>query len=77
MNFEIVGEISGVETIATGHGIRRLGFLRKRYGGHRWRKLKGNASVRLPNGAVRFAEVHWYEAHGVGRRAWKIKSFLD
>ena len=64
MYFEIVGEISNIETIAEGHGIRRLKFLRKRYGGRHWRKRKGIATVRLASGAVRRAEVHWYEAHG-------------
>lgn len=77
MYFEIVGEISGIETIAQGYGIRRLKILRKRYGGRNWRKKKGVAIVRLVNGSVRWAEVHWYEAHGVGRKGWKIKRFLD
>ncbi len=77
MHFEIVGEISDIDTIATGRGIRRLKFLRKLYGGRRWRKFKGTATVRLISGSIRQAEVHWYEAHGVGRKAWKIKRFLD
>jgi ribosomal protein S19E (S16A) len=77
MYFEIVGEVSEVETIATSRGIRRLKFLRKRYGGRQWRKRKRIASVRLASGSVRRAELHWYEAHGVGRKAWKIKRFLD
>jgi hypothetical protein len=77
MHFVIVGEISEIETIATGRAIRRLKFLRKRYGGRHWRKQKGMASVRLPNGSIRRAEVHWYEAHGVGQKGWKIKRFLD
>jgi hypothetical protein len=77
MHFEIVGEITDVKIIATGRGIRRLKHLRKRHGGRRWRKLKGNGTVRLVNGAVRLAEIHWYEAHGVGRRGLKIKRFLD
>jgi hypothetical protein len=77
MLFEVVGEISDVETIAAGRGIRRLKFLRRRYGGRLWRKQKGIASVRLPNGSIRRAEVHWYEAHGVGQKGWKIKRFLD
>ncbi len=75
MHFEIVGEITEIEVIAT--GIRRLKFLRKRYGGRHWRKLKGLATVRLVSGSIRRAEVHWYEAHGVGRKGWKIKRFLD
>lgn len=77
MHFEIVGEISETQIIAKGRGIHRLKFLRKRYGGREWRKQKGIAVVRLGNGSVRRAEVHWYEAHGVGRTGWKIKRFLD
>jgi hypothetical protein len=77
MYFEIVGEVTEVETIASGRGIKTLARLRKRYGGRRWRELKGVASVRLASGRVRRAEVHWYEAHGVGRKGWKIKRFLD
>ncbi len=75
--FEIVGDITNVRVIATGRGIRRLNILRKRYGGKRWRKLKGDATVRLANGSLRLAEIHWYEAHGVGKRGLKIKRFLD
>jgi hypothetical protein len=67
-----------VETIAVGTGVRVRARLRKRYGGSRWRKLKGVASVRLADGEVRLAEVHWYEAHGVGKREFKLKlPFLD
>ena len=77
MYFEIVGEVTEVETIASGRGIKTLARLRKRYGGRRWRKRKGVATIRLAGGRVRRAEVHWYEAHGVGRKGWKIKRFLD
>ena len=77
MHFQILGEITEIEVIATGRGIRRLKFLRKRYGGRQWRKLKGRATLRLARGSIRQAEVHWYEAHGVGRKGWKIKRFLD
>ncbi|MFQ5914887.1 MAG: hypothetical protein ACE5JS_17100 [Nitrospinota bacterium] len=77
MYFEIVGEITQIETIAAGRGIRGLARLRKRYGTGRWRKLKGFATVRLASGRMRRAEVHWYEAHGVGRKGFKIKRFLD
>lgn len=77
MHFEIVGDITDVEIIATGRAIRRLKYLRKRHGGRRWRKLKGNATVRLINGSIRRADIHRYEAHGVGRRGLKIKRFLD
>jgi hypothetical protein len=75
--FEIVGEIRGVETIAVGRNIRQLARLKKVHGPGRWRKLKGEALVRLAAGTLRFAEVHWYEAHGLGRRGMKIKRFLD
>jgi hypothetical protein len=77
MHFEIVGQISNVETIAAGRGIRTLSEIRERYGPGRWRKLKGVATVRLATGRIRRAEVHWYEAHGVGKRGFKIKHFLD
>ncbi len=77
MNFEIIGEITDVETIAAGSGIRDIGRLRKMYGRGRWRKLKGVARVRLRSGRVRLAELHWYEAHGIGRREMKRKRYLD
>jgi len=77
MYFEIVGEIEAVEAIAIGASIRDLARLRKRYGTGRWRKLKGNATVRLKSGALRRAEIHWYEAHGIGKVKLKIKQFLD
>lgn len=77
MDFELVGELSGVETIAVNLSIRESADLKARYGGRRWRKLKAFGTVRLANGNVRQAEVHWYEAHGVGRRKLKIKRFLD
>jgi len=78
MDFEIVSEITAIEPIAAGKGIRDRGRLRKLYGGNRWRKLKGVAQVRLSSGRIRKAEIHWYEAHGVGRREFKLKlPFLD
>ena len=77
MHFDVVGEITNIQIIATGRGIKRLKHLRKRYGGRRWRKLRGDATVRLINGSLRKAESHWYEAHGVGKRGLKIKRFLD
>jgi hypothetical protein len=77
MHFEIVGEVTEVEPIAAGRTIRDLARLRKRYGPGRWRKMKGLATVRLRSGRVCRAEVHWYEAHGIGRKRWKIKRFLD
>jgi hypothetical protein len=77
MDFELVGEITEIEVIATGRGIRELARLRKHYGIGRWRKLKGVASVRLPTGRIRLAELHWYEAHGIGKRELKRKRYLD
>jgi hypothetical protein len=77
MHFQIVGTIAEIETFATGSGIRELARLRKLYGRDRWRKRKGVATVRLPDGAVRRAEVHWYEATGTGRKEFKIKRYLD
>ena len=77
MHFEIVGDIEDTETIAVGGRIREIMRLRRQYGEGRWRKLKGNARVRLSNGTIRRAELHWYEAHGVGRKKLKIKRFLD
>ena len=77
MYFEIIGEIDNIEPIAIGTSIRDIGRLRKRYGSGRWRKLKGTATVRLRSGAVHRAEIHWYEAHGIGKVKFKIKQFLD
>jgi hypothetical protein len=77
VGFEVVGPITNIEIIATGRQIRTLRTLRKRHGKGRWRKLKGTAQVRLNGGERRLAEVHWYEAHGIGRRGLKIKRFLD
>jgi hypothetical protein len=74
---EIIGPIRHVEIIATASGIRELYNLRKRFGYARWRKLKGEARVRLPSGHIRWCEVHWYQAHGIGKRKLKIKRFLD
>jgi len=76
MDFEVVGDISGIETIATGAGIRERGRLRKRYGRGRWRKRKGFAEIRLPSGDIVRAELHRYEATGIGRREMKIKAFI-
>ena len=77
MFFEIIGELSVVETIATGSGIRELDRLRKRYGRGRWRKRKGIARVRLSDGEIMLAELHWYEATGIGKREFKIKRYLE
>jgi hypothetical protein len=77
MHFDIIGEIEEIETIAVGGNIRDIMRLRRQYGSGRWRKLKGIATVRLQNGNVRKAELHWYEAHGLGRKKIKIKRFMD
>ena len=77
MKFELVGSLAKVEVIAAGPGIRVRPYLRKAYGGARWRKMKGTTTVRLPNGALRRVELHWYEAHGIGKRDLKIKRYLD
>lgn len=77
MHFEIIGQIAAVEAIAVGDSIRILPLLRKRYGSGRWRKLKGIAAVRLADGTIRLAELHWFEAHGIGRRKMRVKRFLD
>ena len=77
MIVELVGEVRDVEVIARGPGIRVLRHLREMYGGGSWRKLKGNARVRLPDGSTRLAEIHFYESHGIGRRGIKVKRYLD
>jgi hypothetical protein len=77
MRFELIGPIENVEVIAAGPGIRVRSYLRKAYGQGRWRKIKGRGTVRLPNGALRVVELHWYEAHGIGKRDMKIKRYLD
>lgn len=77
MYFEVLGDIAHVETFATASSIRELARLRKFYGRGRWRKRKGIARIRLEDGEVRLAEVHWYEAHGIGRKEFKIKRYID
>lgn len=77
MHFEIIGKIENIETIATGKQIREIQRLRKQFGSGRWRKLKGITDIQLTNGTIRRAEIHWYEAHGIGRKKMKIKRFLD
>jgi hypothetical protein len=77
MDFEILGEITVLETIASGRAIRDLRRLQRNYGKGRWRKMKGSARIRLRNGDVRIAEIHWYEAHGIGKRELKRKRYLD
>jgi hypothetical protein len=77
MRFELVGEVRDIEVIARGTSVRARGELRTKFGSGQWRKLKGTATVRLRDGTTWQAEVHWYEAHGIGRRRMKIKRFLE
>ena len=77
MRFDIISPITEVETIAINRGIREVVRLRKQYGSGRWRKRKGIATVVLADGMARMAELHWYEATGVGPKEYKIKRFLD
>jgi hypothetical protein len=77
MKFELVGPITHVAIIAAGPGIRVRSYLRKAYGHGRWRRMKGTATVRPPNGALRLVEIRWYEAHGIGKKDLKIKRYLD
>jgi hypothetical protein len=76
VNFEVLGPIEEIEVIARGSGIRELPRLRRLYGRGSWRKLKGIARIRLDSGAVHVAELHWYEAHGIGRKEMKRKRYL-
>jgi hypothetical protein len=76
-SFEILGTIKDIEVIAIGNAIRDVVRLNRQYGKGRWRKLKGTATVRLSSGRIRIAEIHWYEAHGVGRKEIKRKRYLD
>jgi hypothetical protein len=77
MYFEIISEISAITTIAVGPKIRDIKRLRKQFGPGRWRKLKGIARVRFEGGTRRVVELHWYEAHGIGKKKIKIKRYLD
>ncbi len=76
MRFEILGAISDIETFAAGSGIREIARPRRIYGRGRWRKSKGIARVRLSDGSIHLAELHWYEAAGVGRKEFKIKHLV-
>ena len=76
-NFEVIGRIIEVETIAVNHSIRDLEYLNSKYGYGRWLKLKGVATVEFEDGTMAVAEVHWYQAHGIGKRQMKIKEMLD
>ena len=75
--FNIISEINKIETIAVGNKIKEINRIIKIYGKGRWRKLKGIANIRLENGSVILAEIHWYEAHGIGKKEFKIKKFIN
>ncbi len=77
MDFELVDDLTDVETIVTGRRIRELPRLRRLYGNGRWRKMKGVARIRLRDGRIRLAELHWYEAHGIGKKEFKRKRYVD
>jgi hypothetical protein len=77
MWFELLSSINEVETFATGSGIQALTRLRKRYGKARWRKRKGVATIRLADGTMCKAELHWYEAHGIGKKELRVKRLLE
>ena len=77
MNFDIIDTISEIETIAKGPGIRELNRLKKCYGPGKWKKMKGIARIRLRSGNIRLAELHWYEAHGIGKKEIKRKRYLE
>jgi hypothetical protein len=77
VKFEILDSVFHERTFAAGSRIREIARLRRFYGHGRWRKRKGIAKIKLQNGRVRTAELHWYEAAGIGRVEYKIKRFLD
>ena len=77
MNFKIIEKINRQRTFATGRGIREIARLKRTYGKGRWRKRKGIARIQFQDGTIRTAELHWYEAPGIGRREYKIKYLLD
>lgn len=76
-DFELIGDLTDIEIIAVNLSIRELQRLKAQFGGRRWRKLKGVGLVRFLNGEIRRAELHWYEAHGIGRRKMKVKRVLN
>jgi len=77
VKFEVLGEIEQQRTFASGSGIREVARLRRVYGKARWRKRKGTATVRFEDGSIRRAELHWYEATGIGKKEIKVKYLLD
>lgn len=74
--FKLLSEIRNIETIASGKGVHIRRFLERAYGRGRWRKMKGIATVELEDGTIAEAEIHWFEAHGIGRKDFKIKRML-
>ena len=77
VEFTVISEVTEIEPIARGMGVRDRARLNRLYGRARWRKVKGQALIRLRNGRVQRAELHWYEAHGIGKREMKRKRYLD
>jgi len=77
MRIQIIGKITHIEAIAVANEIREFARLVKFYGRGRWRKRKGVASVRLADGTIVKAELHWFEAHGIGKKELKIKHLLE
>lgn len=76
-SIEVIGDIAEVETISVGRSIRELSRLQRNYGSGRWKKMKGKATIRLPDGMICNAELHRYEAHGIGRRDIKVERILS
>ena len=75
--FKLLSEIRNIETIASGHGVHIRRHLERAYGRGRWRKMKGFATVELEDGTIDEAEIHWFEAHGIGRKDFKIKRMMQ
>ena len=77
MYFEIIGEIKGIQIIASENSIREIGRLNKYHGKGRWRKMKGFARIKLDDATIHEAELHWYEAHGIDKKEYKIKQYIN
>ena len=77
MDFDIIGKIQEIKTIAKGSGIREINRLRKSYGPGNWNKMKGIAQIKLSSGKIRLVELHWYEAHGIGKKEIKRKKYVE
>jgi hypothetical protein len=77
VRFEVLSEIRQIEIIATGTGVRDRRRLNREYGRGKWRKMKGIAAVRLDDGTICEAELHWYDAHGIGKKELKFKRPLN